>query len=81
MKYFLYLSQLMLLNAIRLNLFSMSERLKMSNTQEVKPGLSSFADDPEAGAETIQALINEAHALVPAHQRKQTPVSLKATAG
>ena len=53
----------------------------MPDSQEVKPGLSSFADDPEAGAETIQALINEAHALVPVHQRKQTPVSLKATAG
>jgi ectonucleoside triphosphate diphosphohydrolase 5/6 len=49
--------------------------------KEVKPGLSSFADDPDAGAESIQTLINEAHALVPPHLREQTPVSLKATAG
>ncbi len=49
--------------------------------QEVKPGLSSFAEDPAAGAATIQALIEEARALVPPHLRSRTPVSLKATAG
>ena len=49
--------------------------------QEVKPGLSSFAADPAAGAATIQALVDEAKALVPPHLRARTPISLKATAG
>ncbi len=49
--------------------------------KEVKPGLSSFADDPAAGAATIQALIDEAKTIVPPHLRPRTPVSLKATAG
>lgn len=49
--------------------------------EEVKPGLSSFADDSDAGANTIQVLIDAALTLVPEKQRKQTPVSLKATAG
>ena len=45
--------------------------------QEVQPGLSSFADNPAAGAATIQTLIDEAKTIVPPHQRARTPVSLK----
>jgi len=49
--------------------------------KEVKPGLSSFAADPAAGADTIQDLVDTAKALVPENLRAQTPISLKATAG
>jgi ectonucleoside triphosphate diphosphohydrolase 5/6 len=49
--------------------------------QEVKPGLSAFADNPAAGAATIRTLLEEAKAIVPPHLRSRTPVSLKATAG
>ena len=47
----------------------------------MKPGLSSFADNPKEGAAIVQALINEAYGIVPESYRKDTPVSMKATAG
>ncbi|CAG2258153.1 ENTPD5_6 [Mytilus edulis] len=49
--------------------------------EQVKPGLSSFADDPKKGAESIRQLLNIALAEVPSELQKRTPVSLLATAG
>jgi len=49
--------------------------------REVKPGLSSFADDPAAGAATIADLLSSAKGVIPAHMWEETPVSLAATAG
>lgn len=49
--------------------------------KEKKPGLSSYADTPHRGVESIQMLLNEARAFVPAEQRSSTPLILKATAG
>ena len=51
------------------------------NVQEVKPGLSSFAENPEEGGASIQKLINRALQVVPESHRSKTPVTLKATAG
>ena len=48
---------------------------------EIKPGLSSFATDPKAGADTISELLEMAKARVPESKRSSTPVTLKATAG
>jgi len=56
-------------------------RLLEEYHKEVKPGLSSFADSPDAGADTIRTLIEAALEKVPEPSRKETPVSLKATAG
>ena len=54
----------------------------MNNTfQEVKPGLSSFAENPVEGGATIRKLINTALNIVPVEHRSKTPVTLKATAG
>lgn len=47
----------------------------------VKPGLSSFADEPEKGAETIRNLLNKAKEGIPASVWRTTPLVLKATAG
>lgn len=47
----------------------------------LKPGLSSFADDPEAGAESLTPLMEIAMSTVPESKRSITPVNLKATAG
>jgi len=63
-------------NPVTNNLMLVDEVFK-----EVKPGLSSFADNPKEGAATVQALINEAYGIVPESYRKDTPVSMKATAG
>lgn len=49
--------------------------------KEIKPGLSSFADNHVAGAETIVKLLNDAKEFIPKDLWESTPVVLKATAG
>lgn len=49
--------------------------------EESKPGLSSFADDPEKGADTIVQLIRKAEFLTPPEKRRNTPIIVRATAG
>ncbi|MCO5614633.1 hypothetical protein L7F22_068917 [Adiantum nelumboides] len=49
--------------------------------QKTSPGLSSYAADPEKGAESIKPLLNAALSVVPTNQRAETPVRLGATAG
>ncbi|KAJ8713119.1 hypothetical protein PYW08_008423 [Mythimna loreyi] len=49
--------------------------------EQSKPGLSSYADDPEKGADTIVQLIKKAEFLTPPHQRQATPLIVRATAG
>uniref|UniRef100_A0A669CS56 nucleoside diphosphate phosphatase n=1 Tax=Oreochromis niloticus TaxID=8128 RepID=A0A669CS56_ORENI len=47
----------------------------------VKPGLSSYKDDPEEGGNTIRQLLRIAKKTVPEEDWRRTPVVLKATAG
>ncbi|XP_075983581.1 ectonucleoside triphosphate diphosphohydrolase NTPase isoform X2 [Anticarsia gemmatalis] len=49
--------------------------------EQTKPGLSSFADDPEKGANTIVQLIKNAEFLTPVEKRRSTPLIVRATAG
>mmetsp|Transcript_4525 Transcript_4525/g.7673 ORF Transcript_4525/g.7673 Transcript_4525/m.7673 type:complete len:453 (+) Transcript_4525:180-1538(+) len=49
--------------------------------EQLKPGLSSFADDPVKAAASLQPLIDTALKTVPKALQAITPVSLKATAG
>ncbi|XP_047032593.1 ectonucleoside triphosphate diphosphohydrolase 5 isoform X1 [Helicoverpa zea] len=49
--------------------------------EQSKPGLSSYADDPEKGADTIVQLIKKAEFLTPPEKRKATPLIVRATAG
>ncbi|EDQ93156.1 uncharacterized protein MONBRDRAFT_2652, partial [Monosiga brevicollis MX1] len=49
--------------------------------QSIKPGLSSYADDPRAGAESLMPLLDIAMSTVPENKRAITPINLKATAG
>jgi len=46
-----------------------------------QPGLSAFASDPVAAAQSLDGLLNEAVRIVPLHLRSCTPVAVKATAG
>lgn len=48
---------------------------------ESKPGLSSFHDEPKAGANSIGALLLKAKAFIPQRFWQSTPLVLKATAG
>ncbi|PIN13710.1 Nucleoside phosphatase [Handroanthus impetiginosus] len=45
------------------------------------PGLSSYADDPDAAAQSLKPLLDQAEAVVPQELRPQTPVRVGATAG
>jgi len=58
-----------------------SVKLDREFFDSVKPGLSSFADEPEKGAETIRNLLNKAKEGIPASVWHTTPLVLKATAG
>lgn len=49
--------------------------------EQIKPGLSSFADDPVKGAQSLQILLNKAKAVIPKSEWANTPLSMKATAG
>ena len=49
--------------------------------KQVKPGLSSFAQDPVKAGESIQELLNAAKDRIPDRYWSQTPITLKATAG
>ncbi|CAB3374947.1 Hypothetical predicted protein [Cloeon dipterum] len=48
---------------------------------QVKPGLSSFSNEPEKGANQMLALLERAKDVVPPSERGHTPLSMKATAG
>ncbi|KAG2445302.1 hypothetical protein HYH02_008769 [Chlamydomonas schloesseri] len=49
--------------------------------EQLKPGLSSYADSPEKAAASLQPLIDTALKTVPQNLQSSTPISLKATAG
>jgi apyrase len=73
----------------RVHVFSFDKNLQLvkvgSGELEVfvqkKPGLSSYALNPKAGAESLQSLLDVALKSVPADQHSTTPVLLGATAG
>ena len=43
---------------------------------QTNPGLSSYADDPQAAALSLKPLLQEGQAVVPEELRPQTPVKL-----
>lgn len=47
----------------------------------IKPGLSSYKDDPAGAAESLKPLLDRARSKVPSSSRLKTPVVLRATAG
>lgn len=48
---------------------------------QLKPGLSSFKDDPDKGAASLAPLLDAAKERVPASAHASTPIELRATAG
>ncbi|KFM59916.1 Ectonucleoside triphosphate diphosphohydrolase 5, partial [Stegodyphus mimosarum] len=55
--------------------------LKDEYFEEVKPGLSNFANKPKKAAKSVFHLLEKAKAFVPPNSWDQTPITLKATAG
>lgn len=58
-----------------------SLELKDELWMQVKPGLSSYADNPKAARDGLLQLLEAAKGRVPTAYRPHTPVTLKATAG
>jgi len=58
-----------------------SFKLKKELFKEIKPGLSSYADNPTKGAESLVPLLELAKAEIPKEDWNRTPIVLKATAG
>lgn len=58
-----------------------SLKLRDELFQEIKPGLSSYAEDPQAGAESVKMLLAKAKMFIPNDKWASTPIALKATAG
>ena len=48
---------------------------------QVKPGLSSYADEPLKAGQSLQELLNAAKVRIPEKYWSKTPIALKATAG
>ena len=55
--------------------------LKSEVFHALKPGLSSYAENPTSGAESLIPLLELAMSTVPEEHRAKTPINLKATAG
>ena len=49
--------------------------------EQLKPGLSSYASEPAAGAASLKPLLDKALAAIPASAATATPVEVRATAG
>ncbi|XP_043693410.1 probable apyrase 1 [Telopea speciosissima] len=62
-----------------LNLVPIGKELELF-VQE-KPGLSSYAHDPQLAADSLQSLLDQAESVVPQELHHQTPVRVGATAG
>ncbi|CAL8111350.1 unnamed protein product [Orchesella dallaii] len=58
-----------------------SLKLKNGIFHEVKPGLSSYADEPKVGADSLKPLLEQAKQFIPQEAWPTTPISVKATAG
>lgn len=72
----------------RVHVFSFDKNLQLVKVgselevfEQKKPGLSSYALNPKAGAESLQSLLDIALKSVPVEQHSTTPVLLGATAG
>ncbi len=50
-------------------------------SMRTEPGISHFADEPQAAADSLKPLLDFAYAQIPEHHQHSTPVRLLATAG
>ncbi|XXG40976.1 hypothetical protein AAC387_Pa01g1554 [Persea americana] len=62
-----------------LNLLPVGDDIELFKS--IKPGLSSYASSPEAGANSLKSLLEAAESVVPTALRSKAPIKLGATAG
>jgi guanosine-diphosphatase len=55
--------------------------LEHETFEQIKPGLSSYANNPQKAAESLDALLDIAVAEIPKDLQSCTPLAVKATAG
>lgn len=58
-----------------------SIKIENSIFEQIKPGLSSYAENPRQGAKKIEELLSKAKDFVPKEEWSNTPLAVRATAG
>ncbi|KAF9153468.1 Guanosine-diphosphatase [Linnemannia schmuckeri] len=69
------------IHAYKFNYCKATPELESEVFEMLKPGLSSFGDDAQGAAQSLDPLLRVALKSVPAFLHKSTPVAVKATAG
>ncbi|KAK6526871.1 Guanosine-diphosphatase [Arthrobotrys megalospora] len=69
------------IHVYRFNTCTSTPELENEGFKMIKGGLSSYADDPEAAAQSLDVLMDLAVTTVPDNYKSCTPVAVKATAG
>jgi len=69
------------IHVYRFNYCNRSPTLEDEVFKEIKPGLSSYPDDPKAAADSLEPLLQLAMSKIPEELQDCTPIAVKATAG
>ncbi|KAI1315652.1 Guanosine-diphosphatase [Mortierella claussenii] len=69
------------IHVYKFNYCKATPELESELFQQLQPGLSSFVDDSEGAAKSLDPLLEAAFNTVPKYLHKSTPVAVKATAG
>ncbi|KAF9363117.1 Guanosine-diphosphatase [Mortierella sp. NVP85] len=69
------------IHAYKFNYCNATPELESETFDHVEPGLSSYGEDPEAAAQSLDKLLDGALETVPRFLHTSTPIAVKATAG
>ncbi|KAG0324214.1 Guanosine-diphosphatase [Podila humilis] len=69
------------IHAYKFNYCQATAELESEMFEHVEPGLSSYGDNPEEAAKSIDKLMDRAMATIPPFLHARTPIAVKATAG
>ncbi|KAI8360579.1 nucleoside phosphatase GDA1/CD39 [Mortierella sp. GBAus27b] len=69
------------IHAYKFNYCKATPELEKELFEQLQPGLSSYGDDAQGAAESLDPLLNAAMKEIPKFLHKSTPIAVKATAG